>query len=81
MPIKEKNSAASINWKSMKLEEREEWNKMAEQQEKPCLEDLSDIQKKKLVDAALKRIDTEVLFIKIMCQDTLEIWLFLAIYV
>eukprot|EP00794_Sanderia_malayensis_P013428 gene13428-14808_t len=37
--------------------ERSYWNELAEQQERPSLEDLSELQKKKLVDGILHRID------------------------
>eukprot|EP00794_Sanderia_malayensis_P006782 gene6782-7547_t len=58
--ITEKNCMASQRWKNMPENERSYWNELAEQQERPSLEDLSELQKKKLVDGILHRIDCEM---------------------
>ena len=41
---------------------KNKWIKKAKEQERPSLEDLSDCQRKKFIDATLHRIDLEVLY-------------------
>eukprot|EP00794_Sanderia_malayensis_P000769 gene769-61_t len=60
LPNAEKNVIASKKWQDMDINEKMKWNDKVKQLEKPSLEDLSDIQRKKLIDATLKRIDEEM---------------------
>ena len=51
---------ASIKWRELADERKQWWNEKASKKEKPALDDLTESQRKKLVDGILHRIDDEV---------------------
>jgi len=51
---------ASIKWRELADERKQWWNEKASKKEKPALDDLTESQRKKLVDGILHRIDDEM---------------------
>ena len=60
MSNSEKNVAVSKRWQELGEAEKLSWREKAKQHDRPALEDLTDCQRKKLIDATLSRIDQEV---------------------
>ena len=51
---------ASRRWRELEDERKQYWNQKASKKEKPALDDLTESQRKKLIDGVLHRIDDEV---------------------